>query len=156
MRENGKKGGHALANVDYLKRFPHLRGEARHNNEADLLADKARFNFYNSYHIELSQLLAKCQEGYITFMRHIHNIIYRMQSAIQHVKSTPAFRLQHPEQVMPRFITHVPPDHYPGSSFQPLELKGYTIAVDRFSCEVKTSHRWIVLSPYLLHFCAHD
>ena len=58
-----KTKGHALANVDYLKRFPHLRGEARNNNEADLLADKARFNFYNSYHIELSQLLAKRQDG---------------------------------------------------------------------------------------------
>ena len=53
-------------------------------------------------------------------MRHIHNIIYRLQSAIQLVKVTPAFKLQHPELTMPRFITHVQPDCYPNAPYAPL------------------------------------
>ena len=103
-----------------MRRFPHLRGEARNNNEADLLADKARFNFYHAYHIELSQLLANRQEGYVAFMRLAHNITYRIQSAIQQVKASPAFQLHHPELTMPRFVTHAQPDHFPAESYAPL------------------------------------
>eukprot|EP00973_Karenia_brevis_P023542 3242088-Karenia_brevis.AAC.1 len=54
-----KTKGHALANHDYLKEFPHLKNEAVQNNEADRLADKARFNFYNRFHVELSNILVK-------------------------------------------------------------------------------------------------
>ena len=83
-------------------------------------------------------------------MRHIHNIIYRMQSAIQHVKTTPAFKLQHPEQVMPRFIIHVQPDHYPGSLFQPLELKVTQSQLTTFLAS------WIVLPLDHMRICSHD
>ena len=53
----------------------------------------------------------------------VHNIIYHMQSAIQEVKATPAFKLQHPELAMPQFITHVQPDHFPAEGYEPLKFK---------------------------------
>ena len=70
------KGRHALADKDYMRKFPQLRTEAQHNNEADLLAGKARFHFYHAHHVELSHLVARRVDGYVKFVRLIHNIIY--------------------------------------------------------------------------------
>ena len=60
--------GHALADGDFLGKFPQLRTEAQHNNEAVCLRI----------------------DGYVNFVRLIHNIIYRMQLAIRDIKAAPA------------------------------------------------------------------
>ena len=78
-----------------------------------MLADKARFTIYHCYHIELSQLLAKRLDGYVEFLRLIHNIIYRMHTATSDVKAATAFRLQHPELTIPERVTQPQPSHYP-------------------------------------------
>ena len=96
-----------------MRKFPHLRQEAQHNNQADLLAGKARFHFYHTFHVQLSELLAKRVDGYVKFVHLIHNIIYRMHLAIRSVKAKPAFKMQHPEFAIPDYILHRPPSHHP-------------------------------------------
>ena len=149
-----KTKGHALADSDYLRKFPHLRTEAQHNNQADLLAGKARFHFYHAYHVDLSEILAKRVDRYVNFVRLIHNVIYRMQLAIREVKAAPAFKMLHPELAIPDYILHQQPSHYLNADYDYLPLK---VTQQQLQSHLDESKPVITgLSHLLVHCrCAH-
>ena len=115
---------------------------------------RARFHVYPSHHVELSQLLAKRIDGYVKFVRLIHNVIYRMQLAIRDIKAAPAFKLQHPELPIPDIIIHAQPPHYPDEQYAYLPLKVTHGQLQAFLLQSKPVTAG--LSHLLLHCpCAH-
>ena len=80
-------------NNNYLKQYPMLRDEARGNHEADKLAGRAKYCFYNANHLLLSEILPKREQQYSTLLRHVHNIVARVHIASQQLRTNPAYKL---------------------------------------------------------------
>ena len=78
-----KTTGHALDHKTFLKKYPPLRWEAIHNNKADRPANAARYNFFHKQHIQVSGILVKRASRYVDFLKHVHNIIFKMHIHLQ-------------------------------------------------------------------------
>ena len=83
-----KTKGHALdpKNQPYLEKHPELRVEARHNNSADEIADRAREHFFHPNLRKLSELLVKRHDAYVQFVRAIMNIVARVHTVAQELR----------------------------------------------------------------------
>ena len=105
-----KTKGHALdpRNRAYLEQHLELRGEARHNNRADELADDARAHFFHPNMRKLSSLLVTRHDKYIQFVHAIVLIIRRVYIVSQEIRRAQALVGIHPERPLPRSIVFIP------------------------------------------------
>ena len=118
-----KTKGHAIAHKTYLIEHPHLRGEAQHNNIADIQADRARRLFYDDRHIQLSKVLVKCVDNHVKFVQAIHDIIYRVHVAFQLLRKAQAAVTPSLNSSADRWITHVLLDFQHDNTFVHLKSR---------------------------------
>ena len=120
-----KTKGHALEpkNRGFLAEHPELRVEARHNDRADGIADRAREHFFHPNMRKLSTLLCKRHDEYVQFVRAIMNITTRVHKIAQELRSAHAAVGVNPERPLGDFITFVPPWEDEFMEFHPLKLK---------------------------------
>ena len=117
--------GHALdpKHRDYLQKHPELRVEARHNNIADGVADRAREHFFHPNMRKLSTLLCKRHDGYVLLVRAIMAIIRRVHIVAQELRTAQSRIEQHPDRPLPGSVGFVPPWEDDTFTYTPLSLK---------------------------------
>ena len=89
-----------------MEKHPHLWWEAINNNTVDKFANTTRFSFFHKQHVHLSGVLVKRAENYAKFLKHEHNIIFRMHVQLQTMRATPAAGQMSAAFVTPTNIVH--------------------------------------------------
>ena len=106
-----KTKGHALEpkNREYLNKHPELREEARHNDNADAIADRARDHFFHPNMRKLSALLCKRHDEYVQFVRAIMNIVARVHTVAQELRAAQSKVGIQPDRPLGGSIVLTPP-----------------------------------------------